>query len=66
MRHKFKIGQMVDFNPNRSSFLASARGYEILQLLPQEGVDLLYRIKSPNEVFQRIAREQDLSQRNSA
>ena len=36
-----------------------------MQLLPREGLDLLYRIKSPSEAYQRVAREQDLSQRNS-
>lgn len=64
MQHKFKVGQMVDYSPNRSSLLASSRGYEILQLLPREGVDLLYRIKSPNESYQRVAKEQDLTKRN--
>jgi hypothetical protein len=36
-----------------------------MRLLPREGVDILYRIKSPTELFQRVAREQDLSRRNS-
>jgi hypothetical protein len=63
--HKFKVGQLVDYNPNRLGMPASSRGYEILRLLPLEGVDLLYRIKSPGETFERVAKEQDLSRRNS-
>jgi hypothetical protein len=62
-RHKFKVGQVVNYSPNRMSMSASARGYEIKRLLPREGVELLYRIKSPTETFERVAREQDLSRR---
>ncbi len=62
-RHKFKVGQVVDYSPNRMSMIASSRGYEIRRLLPREGVDILYRIKSPSESFERVAREQDLSRR---
>lgn len=65
MQHKFKVGQLVDYSPNRSSLSASSRGYEIMRLLPREGIDLLYRIKSASEAFQRVAKEQDLTRRNS-
>jgi hypothetical protein len=64
-QHKFKVGQLVDYNPNRLGMPASSRGYEILRLLPPEGLDLLYRIKSPGETFERVAKEQDLTRRNS-
>jgi hypothetical protein len=62
-RHKFKVGQVVNYSPNRMSMSASSRGYEIKRLLPREGVELLYRIKSPTETFERVAKEQDLSRR---
>ena len=62
-RHKFKVGQMVDYNPNRMSLSASSRGYEVRRLLPREGIEFLYRIKSPIETFERVVREQELSQR---
>jgi len=62
-QHKFKVGQLVDYNPNRSGMPASSRGYEIVRLLPPEGGDFLYRIKSPGETFERVAKEQDLSRR---
>lgn len=65
MQHKFKVGQLVDYSPNRSSMSASSRGYEIIRLLPPEGIDLLYRIKSPNELFERVAKEPELTRRNS-
>ena len=40
-------------------------GYQIVRLLPREGADLLYRIKSPGETFERVAKERDLTQRHS-
>lgn len=64
-QHKFKIGQLVDYNPSRLGMPASSREYKILRLLPPEGTDLLYRIKSPGETFERVAKESDLARRNS-
>ena len=61
---KFKIGQLVDFRPVRASFPASSREYKILRLLPREGVEQEYRIKSVTEIFERIARESELSRRS--
>ncbi len=59
--HKFKVGQMVDFNPSlRAGVQASAREYKILRLLPQEGGEHLYRIKTIAEAFERVARESEL------
>jgi hypothetical protein len=37
--------------------------YKIVRLLPLDGSDLLYRIKSSGETFERVAREQDLAGR---
>lgn len=59
--HKFKVGQMVDYAPAGGAMAASSRGYKIIQLLPPEGTEVLYRIKSPAEVFERVAKEQHLS-----
>jgi hypothetical protein len=63
--HKFKVGQFVDYRPGRLSgaLLASSR-YKILRLLPAEGSDLLYRIKSADETFERVAKEHELAQRS--
>jgi len=65
VRHKFKVGQVVDYSPNRMGMSAPSRGYEIKRLLPREGVDLLYRIKSSTETFERVAKEQDLARRST-
>ncbi len=62
-QHKFKVGQTVDYNPGRLGMSSSAREYKVLRLLPAEGTDLLYRIKSIGESFERVAKEHELSRR---
>jgi hypothetical protein len=62
-QHKFKVGQLVDYHPNRLVMTPSSREYKVVRLLPLEGSDLLYRIKSPGETFERVAKEQDLRPR---
>jgi hypothetical protein len=57
---KFRVGQMVDFVPSQRGVAASARSYKITMLLPSEGGERLYRIKTIAEVFERIARESEL------
>jgi ribosomal protein S1 len=60
---KFKIGQMVSFRPVRASVPASLLEYRVQRLLPHEGREQQYRIKSVAEQFERIARESELSRR---
>ena len=62
-QHKFRVGQVVDYNPGRLGMSASAREYKILRLLPADGSDPLYRIKSVGEVFERVAKERELARR---
>jgi hypothetical protein len=61
--HKYKVGQLVDFSPPRSGMPTSGRQYEVVRLLPVEAGQLLYRIKSKAETFERMARESELSRR---
>ncbi len=58
--HKFKIGQMVDFFPSQRALAASIRAYKVLRLLPSDGGEQLYRIKTISEPFERVARESEL------
>lgn len=60
---KFKIGQMVDFNPVRPTVPASIREYKVLKLLPSDRGEQQYRIKSIAELYERIAKESELSPR---
>ena len=59
--HKFRVGQVVDFNPSRVGVPASVRAYKILRLLPSEGCEQLYRIKTITEPIERVARESELT-----
>jgi len=65
-RHKFKIGQTVDFRPGRVGVPALMTAYKIIKLLPLDGSDLMYRIKSAGETFERVAKERELVARSLA
>lgn len=63
--NKFRVGQMVDFVPSKTGVTPSARSYKVLTVLPSEGSERLYRIKTIAEVFERVARESELRSTNS-
>ena len=57
--HKFKIGQSVSYTSG--PFGGSVSGiYKITQLLPPEGDDFQYKIKSAVEPHERVAKESQL------
>jgi hypothetical protein len=62
-RHKFKVGQLMDFAPPRAGVPTAGRQYEIIRLLPIESGELLYRAKSKGEAFEQVAKENELSRR---
>jgi hypothetical protein len=57
--HKFKIGQSVNCTGPFGSARASGI-YTITQLLPPEGDDYQYKIKSAAEPHERVAKESQL------
>jgi hypothetical protein len=59
--HKFRVGQVVDFNPSQVGVTASAREYKILRLLPHEGSERLYAIKTIVEPLERVGKESGLA-----
>ena len=64
-RHKFKVGEVVDFSQRRLA-LPTVRGrYEIVRLLPSDGSQFQYRIKAPSESFEGMAQKSQLSQGSS-
>jgi len=63
-QHKYRVGQAVDYDPGRLGVRAAPGEYKIVRLLPPEGSELLYRIKSVGEAFERVAKERELSRRN--
>jgi hypothetical protein len=64
MKHKYKVGQQVDFMPGRTAMHSSSSHYKILQLLPAENGVFQYRIKSASETFERMATESQLLKRS--
>jgi hypothetical protein len=59
--HRFKVGQSVKYTYGISRQpLGSGGIYKITQLLPAEGDERLYRIKSVDEPHERVAKETEL------
>jgi hypothetical protein len=58
--HKFKVGQSVHYSSGPYDRGASSGIYKIVQLLPTDGDDHKYRIKSANEPHERVAKEVEL------
>ena len=61
-KHRYKIGQLVYFRPNRAGGIEPALGpYQITRLLPagEDGV-FQYEIRSTLEEYDRVARENEL------
>jgi hypothetical protein len=56
--HKFKIGQSVNYTSG--AFGIGSGVYKITQLLPPEGDEFQYRIKSAAEPHERVAKESQL------
>ena len=59
--HKFKIGQSVSFISGPYGRGDTSAIYKITQLLPPQGDDYQYRIKSSNEPHERVVKESQLS-----
>ena len=57
--HKFEIGQTVYFRRAPSAIWPPST-YQVVKLLPSDGADYQYRIKSATEAFERVARESQL------
>jgi hypothetical protein len=58
--HKYQIGQTVYFTSRPIGHMAANDSYRVVKLLPSEGDDYQYRIKSANEAFERVAKESQL------
>lgn len=61
LKHKFSIGTRVFFTASNVARPAASGTYEIIRLLPTEGDDCQYRIKSSTEAFERVAKESQLA-----
>lgn len=64
MKHAFSVGQIVELRPSILLRLAASGEYEITHLMPEPDVSSAsprYRIKSREEVYQRIVSEDELA-----
>lgn len=59
--HKFKVGQSVLYTSGPYGRGGSSSVYKVTQLLPPEGDDRQYRIKSADEPHERVAKESQLN-----
>jgi len=61
IRHKFAIGQIVDFDTKVTPSRRPSGPYEVLRVLPAEDIrSRAYRIKSKAEPFERSVKEYEI------
>jgi hypothetical protein len=60
-QHKFKVGQTVNFTSSAFDRGGASGIYKVTHLLPPEGDDHQYRIKSANEPHERVVKESQLN-----
>jgi hypothetical protein len=58
--HKFKVGQTVRYTSGPYGRGSDGGVYQVTKLLPPEGDDRQYRIKSVNEPHERVVKESQL------
>jgi hypothetical protein len=61
LKHKYSVGETVYFIASNVSRPAASGTYKVVRLLPTEGEDCQYRIKSSTEAFERVAKESRLA-----
>ncbi len=61
LKHKFSVGATVYFTASNVARPAASGTYEVIRLLPTDGDDCQYRIKSSTEAFERVAKESQLA-----
>jgi hypothetical protein len=58
--HKFKLGQSVHYTSGPYGRGNGSGVYQVTKLLPVEGDDVQYRIKSATEPHERVVKESQL------
>ncbi len=58
--HKYQVGETVYYTSPTFGRAAATGSYTVVKLLPSEGDDYQYRIKSNGEAFERVAKESQL------
>jgi hypothetical protein len=62
-RHKFAVGQVVDFLPGPADGNIPRGKYTVQRLLPSETKDLQYRVKHAPDGHERVVLESQLAAR---
>lgn len=58
--HKFQVGQLVYYSAPTFGRTPAKGDFTVVKLLPSEGDEQQYRIKSNGEAFERVAKESQL------
>lgn len=58
--HKYHVGQKVYYTSAMAGRGNGTGSYQIMRLLPPDGDDFQYRIKSLTEAYERVAKESQL------
>jgi hypothetical protein len=58
--HKYQVGESVYYTSPTFGRAAATGSYTVVKLLPSDGDDYQYRIKSSGEAFERVAKESQL------
>jgi hypothetical protein len=58
--HKYRVGEVVYYTSPSFGRAAASGSYTVVKLLPSDGDDYQYRIKSSGEAFERVAKESQL------
>jgi hypothetical protein len=58
--HKYDVGETVYYTSPTFGRAAATGSYTVVKLLPSDGEDYQYRIKSSGEAFERVAKESQL------
>ncbi len=58
--HRYQVGETVYYTSPTFGRAAATGSYTVIKLLPSEGDDYQYRIKSSGEAFERVAKESQL------
>ena len=61
LKHKYTVGETVYFTASNVARPAASGTYQVIRLLPTDGDDCQYRIKSSTEAFERVAKESQLA-----
>ena len=58
--HRYRVGETVYYTSPTFGRAAASGSYTVVKLLPSDGDDYQYRIKSSGEAFERVAKESQL------